>query len=252
MWDKLKFLCQLSLIFCLIACKGKTKSLPRSLSKEEISGYLPGSVPTPITETERKMINQGLVDVQSLDAQIMVDLKYAGTDNFLKENVYGTLQPAYLQKEPAQALTNANRLLMEKNGNYRLLIYDAARPLSVQKILWEKLDSISERERKKYVADPEIGSIHNYGCAVDLTIFDKSSGYPLDMGTSFDFFGEEAYPRLERKMLNEGKLSLQQLNNRQLLRQVMEVSGFLPITSEWWHFNYYSRPIAKEKYRIIE
>ena len=62
-----------------------------------------------------------------------------------------------------------------------------------------------------YVADPKKGSIHNYGCAVDLTVYDLASKKPLDMGTKYDFFGDLAYPRLEYKMLKEGKLTKEQV-----------------------------------------
>jgi D-alanyl-D-alanine dipeptidase len=236
----------------MMACQKKHDSLPKALTTEEIIEYFPRSESMEKGLLERSMIDYGLIDIQSLDERILVNLKYSSKDNFFGEDVYGDLELAYLQPEVAGALIKANEILKNENPNLSLLVYDAARPLSVQKILWTWLDSLSTTERKNYVADPDIGSIHNYGCAVDLTIYDLESQRPLDMGTVYDYFGDLAYPRLEREMLNNGKLSLKQLNNRILLRTVMQNAGFTPITSEWWHFNYYSRKIAATKYKIIE
>jgi D-alanyl-D-alanine dipeptidase len=101
------------------------------------------------------------------------------------------------------------------------------------------------------VANPVQGSIHNYGSAVDLTIA-TAEGTPLDMGTKYDFFGELAYPKKENYFLKIGKLSKQQIANRQLLRSVMKAAGYMPIDYEWWHFNAMSRQTAKATYRIIQ
>ncbi len=205
-----------------------------------------------ISELEISMQDQGLVNIQEIDSDILVDLKYSSTDNFFGEDIYGILENAYLQIPPAEALKKANQNLKETHPNLSLLVYDAARPLSIQTILWEKLDTIPTKNRKNFVADPKEGSIHNYGCAVDLTLFDLTTNQALDMGTKYDYFGPLAYPRLEKKMLLEGQLNSYQIANRRLLRNVMQKSGFTPITSEWWHFNYYSRKKAKELYEIIQ
>ena len=203
-----------------------------------------------ICEYEQKMREQGLVNIQEIDADILVDLKYSSTDNFVGKDVYGCIANCYLQKRPAEMLSNANDLLQGKNANYRLLVYDGGRPLSIQKILWNSLTKYSPKERATYVANPAQGSIHNYGSAVDLTIA-TSDGTPLDMGTKYDFFGELAYPKKEGYFLKIGKLTKQQIANRQLLRSVMKSAGYMPIEYEWWHFNAMSRQMAKATYRII-
>ncbi|MFY7910485.1 MAG: M15 family metallopeptidase [Emticicia sp.] len=205
-----------------------------------------------ITEVELRMIEQGLVDIQTLDSTIMVELKYSTTDNFVKADVYGDLTHAYLQQKPAEMLVEANKILQQKYPNYRLLVYDAARPLAVQHTLWNLLDTIPPKKREDFVANPAIASIHNYGSAVDLTVYDLESKQPLDMGTKYDFFGYLAYPRLETKMLKEGKLTEQQIANRKVLREAMIAAGYMRIESEWWHFNAISRAKAKSLYKIIE
>jgi D-alanyl-D-alanine dipeptidase len=202
---------------------------------------------------EAQLQKQGLVDIQQVDPSIRVELKYSTTDNFMKKDVYNGLTCAYLQPEIAKKLAKASQLLQKTTPSYRLLVYDAARPNSVQYTLWNALDDlkIPERQKAQYVADPKIGSIHNFGCAVDLTIAD-ANGQPLDMGTPYDFFGPLAYPRLEQDMLKQGKLTPKQVANRALLRSVMQQAGFTLNPTEWWHFDGMSRSAAKARYGIIK
>ena len=200
---------------------------------------------------EAAMQKQGLVDVQKTDPTILVDLKYSTTDNFVGKDVYGSLTRAYLQPMAARKFANASQYLQAKHPNLRLLVYDAARSRAAQWNLWNALPNLSERERRKYVADPRRGSIHNYGCAVDLTIATKD-GKPLDMGTKYDYFGPLAYPSQEAALLKAGKLTKPQVANRQILRTVMRQGGFSGIEYEWWHFNALSRERAKAMFQIVE
>ena len=207
--------------------------------------------PPQTCEYEQKMRQQGLVNIQEIDPSILVELKYSTTDNFVGKDIYGCITDCYLQKRPAEMLSRASDLLQQKYPNYRLLVYDGGRPLSIQKILWNSLPQYSPQQRATYVANPAQGSIHNYGSAVDLTIA-TADGTPLDMGTKYDFFGELAYPKKEAYFLKIKRLTKQQVANRQLLRSVMRASGYMPIDYEWWHFNAVSRQTAKASYRIIQ
>ncbi len=211
------------------------------------------SVEQSLPVLEKQMIAQGLVNVQEIDPTIRVELKYSTTDNFVKKDVYGDLTKAYLQPEMARRLAKASALLQKSHPGYRLLIYDAARPNSVQYLLWDALDDLKIPESKKpmYVADPKKGSNHNFGCAIDLTVAD-ASGKPLDMGTKYDYFGPLAYPRSETEMLRQGKLTPLQIANRKILRGVMTQSGFSVNTTEWWHFDGMSKAQAKAKYGMIK
>jgi D-alanyl-D-alanine dipeptidase len=197
------------------------------------------------------MIKQGLVDIQKIDPSILVELKYSTTDNFVGKDVYDDLTRAYMQPMAAEKLAKASKYLQAHHPDLRLLVYDAARPRSAQWKLWNALPDLPESERQKYVADPRKGSIHNYGCAVDLTVATKD-GKPLDMGTKYDFFGELAYPSREKELLESGKLSQKQLDNRLILRTAMREGGFSPIEFEWWHFNALSREKAKMVFRIVD
>ncbi len=191
-----------------------------------------------------------LIDIKELNSAILVDLKYATTDNFMHIQLYNRLKSAFLQKDVAIRLGKCQDYLKKLNPKFHLLIYDAVRPLSIQQKMWDALDTIPFVERTKFVSNPANGSIHNYGAAVDLTISD-ASGNPIDMGASYDDIRQIAYPRLEEQFLASGDLTRAQIENRKLLRKVMESQGFKNITTEWWHFNACSRNEARQKYTIL-
>jgi D-alanyl-D-alanine dipeptidase len=199
---------------------------------------------------ELSMQKQGLQEVTEQVPNVLVELKYATTDNFMKKDVYGCLTHAYLQKETIAKLKKAQQILEKDHPGYHLLIYDAARPLSKQWELWNTLTEYAPEKRKTYVADPKEHSIHNYGSAIDLTVADEK-GKPLEMGTKFDFFGEMAYPNQEARLLKAGKLSQKAIDNRLILRKAMTQAGFTGIEYEWWHFNAFSRKTAKQMFQVI-
>lgn len=192
-----------------------------------------------------------VVNIQELDPTILVDLRYSSKNNFLKKDMYGDLEECFLRRKPAEMLCQANEHLKASHPELRLLVFDGLRTRSVQKKLWDALDTIPISVRTQFVADPEKGSIHNYGAAVDLTLA-LENGSELDMGTEYDHFGELAFPALEDSLLALGKLTDKQIKNRTILRQVMTKAGFSTIDSEWWHFDAFSRNETKNKYTIVE
>jgi D-alanyl-D-alanine dipeptidase len=241
-----------SILGVLFACAAekKTESLDNVLIAELDEILSDSSLTEKESTLEQQLIDQGLVNLEEYIPGIKVELKYSTTDNFFAQDVYGELTNAYLQPEVADMLKKAQEKLKSEYPNLTLLIYDAVRPLSVQQVLWDNLDR-PDSIKPLYVADPKIGSLHNFGVAVDLTILDTEHGEPLDLGTGYDFFGYEAYPDREMEMMAAGKLSRQQVANREILRAGMNSSGFTGIGSEWWHFNAYSRKEAGEKFEII-
>lgn len=192
----------------------------------------------------------GLIDIHSEDSTIKVDLKYSTENNFMKTDVYGAIKNAYLQKEVAVKLKQAQLNLKARHPSYSLLIYDAARPLSIQQHMWDTLKSLIT-DRSRYLSNPTNGSLHNYGAAVDITIVD-SLLQPIDMATPFDFFGIEAHPEKEAFLLQKGVLTSQQISNRQLLRKIMREAGFFNIQTEWWHFNACTLQYAANNYSLIK
>jgi D-alanyl-D-alanine dipeptidase len=151
-----------------------------------------------------------------------MDVRYATTNNFTGKVLYPT-DKVYIRKIVGIALSRVHNELIEKY-NYRIKIFDGYRPLSVQKKMWEIMPD------NRYVANPAKGSRHNRGAAVDVTIVD-STGTQLAMGTEYDNFTEKAHYAYQ-------KLPNKVLSNRKLLRETMMRHGFLPITTEWWHFDF--------------
>ena len=194
-------------------------------------------------------IPSGLVDIQSIDSSIQLDLKYASTDNFLHEKLYERLTTAYLQKDVALRLSLVQKTLSRAYPGYKLLIYDALRPVSVQQKMWQALDTLAPSERGKYVSNPKSLSLHNMGAAIDLSVLD-AKGNPLDMGAGFDDFRPIAYPSLEASFLKTGQLTPLQVKNRKILRNAMQAQGFRQLPTEWWHYNACSRAEAKQKYKV--
>lgn len=197
---------------------------------------------------ESYLQTQHLVNIKELDPTILSDLKYATTDNFAKTVLYDTLSNVYLHPVAAKKLVKAQQYLKEINPGFCLLVYDAVRPLSVQRKMYKV---VQNTRYAVYVANPLRTGLHNYGMAVDLTICDKQ-GIPLDMGTAFDFFGKAAGINREQELVKEGVLTKQQVKNRDLLRKVMVQAGFLTIRGEWWHFNAVSLNEARQSYKVIE
>ena len=128
------------------------------------------------------------------------------------------------------------------------MVFDGVRPQSVQFRMWE---IVKGTEQAAYVAEPTRGSLHNFGAAVDLGLVHQDSG-ELDMGTPYDFFGDLAQPRYEGKFLKTGELTLAHVENRRLLRTVMNRAGFTGILNEWWHFNAYSKTEIRERFEIVK
>ncbi len=200
------------------------------------------------TTLELYLDSLGFIEIIKKDPSIHIDLKYATADNFTGQILYKNLNRAYLHSDAASKLTEAQSILKALHPNLSLLVFDGARPLSIQK---EMFDVVKNTKFSAYVANPSRTGLHNYGMAVDLTICDME-GKELDMGTKFDFFGALAGINNEDMFLQQGLLSKKQYNNRRLLRKVMQQAGFIPIRGEWWHFNACSLATAKQMGILIK
>jgi D-alanyl-D-alanine dipeptidase len=161
-----------------------------------------------------------LVDLTKLDSTIVIDMKYATTDNFLGKKVYNSAR-CLLRKSVAERLIRVQRRL-QKMG-LGLKIWDAYRPLSVQRKFWEYCPD------PRYVAPPEKGSRHNRGAAVDVTLVD-AMGNELEMPTRFDDFSKRAAS-------DSPDVSPVARKNRKILIDAMTAEGFKGISSEWWHYD---------------
>ena len=165
-----------------------------------------------------------LVEPARLDSTIHLDVRYATTNNFLGSVFYSSAH-AFLQRPAADALVRAAHGL--RRLGYGLLIYDAYRPWYVTKVFWDA----TPPESRWLVANPALGSKHNRGAAVDITLYDLATGKPVEMPSTYD----EATPRA---MADFPGGTTRQRWHRALLRRVLEVEGFTANPSEWWHFDY--------------
>ncbi len=166
--------------------------------------------------------SSNLVEVQSVNPNIRIELWYATNKNFTGKQIY-PVEKCYLIKEVAEALDRVQKEL-EKQG-LGLKIWDGYRPLSAQCKLWNVLSD------ERYVSDPRKGGRHTRGTAVDLTIVRLSDGNELEMPTGFDDFTEKAWRTYQDLPENVKK-------NRLLLQHVMERHGFIGLKTEWWHFDW--------------
>ncbi|PKL81822.1 MAG: D-alanyl-D-alanine dipeptidase [Ignavibacteriae bacterium HGW-Ignavibacteriae-3] len=165
-----------------------------------------------------------LTEITKLDTTIHLDIRYATENNFLSAPLYHQAR-AFLQRPAAEALIRVSRAL--RVIGYGLLIHDAYRPWYITKVFWDA----TPPDLKKFVADPSKGSMHNRGCAVDLTLYDLKTGKPVVMPSLYDEMSDRAYPDYKGGTENERKM-------RDLLRTEMEKQGFSVYEFEWWHFNY--------------
>jgi D-alanyl-D-alanine dipeptidase len=191
--------------------------------------------------------NPDFVNLRSF-ASVRIDLKYGTTDNFMGKNVYGELTEPFFHRLAAEKLARSCEILTRENPGYSLLVFDALRPRSVQRTLWSY---VVGTENEVYVANPDRGSMHNYGCAIDLSVAD-ASGRELDMGTAFDTFHPLSQPQLEDEHLRTGALTRAQLDNRLVLRRAMTGGGFLQLAHEWWHYDAFPGDEVRKRFQIIE
>lgn len=199
---------------------------------------------------EQLLIQKNLVNISSLDSNIRVVLHYSTSQNFLNKPLYNGLTNCYLPCDVAIKLCNAQHFLNSQFPDYNIIVFDAVRPLHIQKQMWDEF-KMPDKQKINYLAHPKDISLHNYGAAIDVGIIGDND-LLLDMGTPFDFFGELSEPKKEQQFLLDGKLSKQAYKNRLLLRKVMINAGFTTITTEWWHFNSTTKIIAAKKYELIE
>lgn len=171
-----------------------------------------------------EFLNPDLVELVKLDPTIKLDIRYASNRNFLSTPMYQQAR-AFMQRPAAEALVRAHSRL--KALGYGLLIHDAYRPWYVTKMFW---DATPDQDHI-FVANPQEGSRHNRGCAVDLTLYNLKTGEPVPMVGGYDEMSERSYP------FYPGGTSLQHWD-RLLLRHTMEAEGFTVNEFEWWHFDY--------------
>lgn len=176
-------------------------------------------------KTLQQQINQNsskqMIDLSTLKPNIIFDLRYTTTNNFMHEILYPPIRTTWLRKPAADALEKAAQEFALLNLGIK--VFDGYRPYSVTEKMWEPIKD------DRYAADPAKGSGHNRGISVDLTLVNLRTGEGLLMPTGFDNFSDTAHQ-------NFMDLTPEVLKNRALLKSVMEKYGFIALSTEWWHF----------------
>ncbi len=180
---------------------------------------------TPIVDTTDLTAGEppeGWIDLGQTDPTILLDIRYATTDNFVSEQMYPCPRCLLRQEAAKKLIALQKELQLEGLG---LKVFDCYRPRPVQQLLWDKVPNAS------YVTPPDKGSMHNRGVAVDVTLVVRSTGEELPMGTDYDYFGAEAHH-------THLDLAPDVLENRKYLKERMASMGFKHIRTEWWHYSY--------------
>lgn len=200
--------------------------------------------------------SSGFVVLAEVVPDIIQEIRYYSTYNFVGDRIAGYEQPcALMTVEAANALKKVSDEV--KLQGYRLKIYDAYRPQMAVDNFVSWAENISDTRMKEYFY-PQVDktrlfaegyidakSGHSRGSTVDLTLFDMSTGKEVDMGGTFDYFGELSHPDYK------GNLTQAQLNNRRYLADVMIKHGFKPLDTEWWHFTLEDEPYPDTYFNFV-
>ncbi len=198
---------------------------------------------------ETELLNAGLVDIQKTDESIAVHIVYATPYNFMGRRLYNGVTHALMLPKTAEMLTDAQQRLKKERLDLSLIVYDAARPLSIQREMW---DIVEGTDMERFVANPNNApGMHNYGAAVDVSLMD-CTGHPLAMGSEYDFFGDAARVDIEDSLQAKGIITRREYDNRRLLRKIMTEAGFIASSDEWWHFNSIAPDLARQHLTPIQ
>jgi D-alanyl-D-alanine dipeptidase len=193
------------------------------LTPMDYEGYLKAMKTNPEKE---------LIDLEKFIPEIVLDIRYATTNNFTKEKIYN-LSRAYARKPVAESLKKAQEEF-NKLG-YGVKIFDAYRPYTATVKFYEVYHDTT------YVASPYRGSRHNRGCAIDMTLIDLKTGKDIPMPTEYDSFRKEAWPTTP---VSDPVIK----KNRDLIISVMQKHGFKVNSSEWWHFDF----VGWQKFDVLD
>ncbi len=264
---KICFTLALTLSVILLSACGQGTSNTDEITAETNSTEITTEMNTTentASENEEDNVNeasaQDFVSLAEEVPDVILEIRYYSTYNFVGDRIDGYNEPcALLTKEAAEALKGAASDAKDKG--YMLKIYDAYRPQEAVNNFIEWAEDTNDTRMKEYFY-PELDksvlfdqgyiaekSGHSRGSTLDLTLFDMDTGKDVDMGGTFDYFGELSHPDYT------GDLTEEQIANRNILRDIMLNNGFKPLSTEWWHFTledepypdtYFTFPVERE------
>jgi len=198
------------------------------------------------SQISSQTLPKGFSYVSEIDATIKKELRYATSNNFIGKPIDGYLKDSLIISTPAaKALKKIQTKLML--SGLSLKIFDAYRPQQAVDHFVRWAEAVNDTLMKQYYY-PDVKKLdlfrrgfiasksgHTRGSTVDLSIVDVKTNKELDMGSSYDFFGEASHPFFKNITPNQKK-------NRMLLRNIMIKNGFIPYDNEWWHFTLKEEP----------
>ncbi len=218
---KIRFQLQIATMFALISFFTPTILFAQDTVLNKYGLWVINDVKT-LNATIKHNNNKQMVDIEQLIPNIILDLRYATANNFMHKKLYPSVASTYMRLPAAKALQLVQAELNQRGLG--LKVFDAYRPYSVTEKMWEPIKD------DRYVANPKGGSGHNRGTSVDLTIINLNTNKELPMGTGYDDFSDTAHHTFTA-------LPQEILQNRTLLKNIMEKNGFKALETEWWHFS---------------
>ena len=207
------------------------------------------------SQISSQTLPKGFSYVSEIDATIKKELRYGTSNNFIGKPIDGYLKDSLIISTPAaKALKEIQTKLML--SGLSLKIFDAYRPQQAVDhfVRWAKVmnDTLMKQFYYPDVQKSELFTLgfiasksgHTRGSTVDLCIVDVKTNKELDMGSSYDFFGEKSHPFYK-------KITEAQMKNRMLLRTIMIKNGFIPYDNEWWHFTLKDEPYPTTYFNFL-
>ena len=207
------------------------------------------------SQISSQTLPKGFSYVSEIDATIKKELRYGTSNNFIGKPIDGYLKDSLIISKPAaKALKEIQTKLML--SGLSLKIFDAYRPQQAVDhfVRWAKVmnDTLMKQLYYPDVQKSELFTLgfiasksgHTRGSTVDLSIVDVKTNKEVDMGSSYDFFGEKSHPFYK-------KITEAQMKNRMLLRIIMIKNGFIPYDNEWWHFTLKDEPYPTTYFNFL-
>ena len=207
------------------------------------------------SQISSQTLPKGFSYVSEIDATIKKELRYGTSNNFIGKPIDGYLKDSLIISTPAaKALKEIQTKLML--SGLSLKIFDAYRPQQAVDhfVRWAKImnDTLMKQLYYPDVQKSELFTLgfiasksgHTRGSTVDLSIVDVKTNKEVDMGSSYDFFGEKSHPFYK-------KITEAQMKNRMLLRTIMIKNGFIPYDNEWWHFTLKDEPYPTTYFNFL-
>ena len=236
----------MSIIFCIFAAFLMNTDMRKPFLLLALASVLLLSCQKQQPAPEPEKDSSAFVNLTDIIPDAVLEIRYYSTYNFVGERIDGYEQPvALMTRQAADSLKAVSDEL--KSYGYRLKIWDAYRPQTAVNHFIRWAENVQDTAMKKIfypMVDKSLlfeqgyiyaRSSHSRGSTVDLTLIDAATGKELDMGSPFDWFGEESHPSYPCKLYRQSE-------NRLILRNAMLRHGFEPIDSEWWHFTLRNEP----------